>query len=179
MNRDMKDFNDNELVTLSLEGDEIAFGILVKRYEVQMYRTAKGIVLSYDAANDVTQRGFLKCWEKLDTFNSNHKFFSWLYRIIVNESLNYLRTVKNHTEITPDYTNEESPLNHLLKTELLQSLASSIDNLSEEHRIVIQLRHFEGLSYEEIADVLDINQKTVKSRLYAARMNLRDMLLSE
>ena len=176
MKRDMTDLNDTELVTLSLDGDEIAFGILVKRYEVQMYRTAIGIVKSNEVARDVTQRSFLKCWEKLDSYNANHKFFSWLYRIIVNESLNYLRKEKNHVEIPNDYSTQEGPLSYLLKSELLKSLATSINNLSDDHRIVIQLRHFEGLSYEDIADVLDIDKKTVKSRLYEARMNLRNML---
>jgi RNA polymerase sigma-70 factor (ECF subfamily) len=85
----MTDSSDQELVQLCLNGENKVFDVLVERYNVQMHRTACAIVNNVDLAKDITQNGFIKAWQKLDTYNSEYKFYSWLYRIIVNESLNF------------------------------------------------------------------------------------------
>tara|TARA_R100000963_G_C4642817_1_gene106502 strand:+ start:2146 stop:2667 length:522 start_codon:yes stop_codon:yes gene_type:complete len=173
----MTEAEDNRLIEMSLRGDNSAFDVLVKRYELKMYRTALGIVKNKDAAKDVTQAGFIKCWRKLDTYNQAYKFYSWLYRIMVNEALNYVRDKKSHTKLRLHHSDGNNPYLMMLKKEESTSLAKAIGDLSVDYRVIIQLRHFEELSYQEIATVLNIEEKTVKSRLYTARMQLRDTLI--
>lgn len=175
----MADSEDQKLIKLSLAGDNNAFDTLVKRYEVQMYRTARGIVKDSEAAKDVTQSGFIKCWKKLHTYKPQYKFYSWLYRIIVNEALCYIRDNKQHSSLKLHHSDGNNPHLKLLQKEQKKSLDSAIEGLSVDYRIVIQLRHFEDLSYDEIADVLEIEPKTVKSRLYTARMHLRAKLIQQ
>jgi RNA polymerase sigma-70 factor (ECF subfamily) len=173
----MTEAEDNRLIEMSLRGDNSAFDVLVKRYELKMYRTALGIVKNKDAAKDVTQAGFIKCWRKLDSYNKAFKFYSWLYRIIVNEALNHIRDKKSHTTLRLHHSDGSNPYLMMLQKEESKLLAKAIGALSTDYRLVIQLRHFEELSYRDIADVLSIEEKTVKSRLYTARMQLRDALL--
>ncbi|MBO6585927.1 MAG: sigma-70 family RNA polymerase sigma factor [Gracilimonas sp.] len=173
----MADVGDYDLIKRCLNGDNSAFDLLVKRYERQMYRTAWGIVKNSDTAKDITQTGFLKCWKKLHTYNPDFKFYSWLYRIMVNESLNHLRNKKTHSSLSLYHSSGENPYLKLLKKEENRILAKCIGELPTDYRVVIQLRHFEELSYKEIAGILDIEPKTVKSRLYTARIQLREKLL--
>lgn len=168
--------SDNELVEQCLKGDSQAFNYLVERYEVQMYRTALGIVNDVELAKDITQTGFLKSWQKLHSYNSEYKFYSWLYRIIVNESLNRVRGKDNHLSFNGQLSNEDTPYQQMVKKEENRTLLNCLESLPVDYRVVIQLRHFEELSYKEIAESLDIEIKTVKSRLYTARMQLREKL---
>lgn len=172
----METAGDHKLVQQCLEGNREAFEILVKKYQLPMYRTALGIVNDEDRAKDVTQTGFIKCWENLSTFNNKYKFYSWLYRIIINEALNNTRGAIRHSELSNNQASRDTPYLRLIKQEESKSIAGAVQSLSHDYKIVIQLRHFEELSYREIADVLDIDVKTVKSRLYTARMQLRDKL---
>jgi len=172
----MTNSSDHELVKQCLNGDNKAFDILVRRYEVQMYRTAFGIVNDGDLAKDVTQAGFVKSWEKLRTFNPEYKFYSWLYRIIVNEALNRSRNHKKYEALSLYQPDGNTPYAQLLNKEENRMLLESVNSLPADYRVVIQLRHFEELSYKEIADALDIEVSTVKSRLYSARIMLREKL---
>jgi RNA polymerase sigma-70 factor, ECF subfamily len=172
----MADRSDHELVKQCLDGDNKAFEILVQRYEMQMYRTAFGIVNDGNLAKDVTQAGFIKSWEKLQTFNPEYKFYSWLYRIIVNEALNRSRNKKKYEALSLYQPDSDTPYTQLLQKEENRMLSESINSLPADYRVVIQLRHFEELSYKEIADTLEIEVSTVKSRLYSARMMLRKKL---
>lgn len=168
--------SDVELVNQCLGGNNKAYDLLVKRYELQMYRTAFGIVKDPDLAKDVTQNGFLKSWEKLHSFNPNLKYYSWLYRIIVNEALNTVRRKKKFGKLTLMQSDEDNPQQKLMKKEQSNSLMKVIESLPVDYNIVLQLRHFEELSYQEISEILEIEIKTVKSRLYTARMHLREKL---
>ncbi|MDX1640071.1 MAG: sigma-70 family RNA polymerase sigma factor [Balneolaceae bacterium] len=171
--------SDNELVELCLEGDNTAFNMLVERHQLTMYRTAFSIVKSTDLAKDVTQNGFIKAWEKLHSFNPKYKFYSWLYRIIVNEALNKVRNTKNFERLSVNKSDEKTPYQQIIKKEENRKLYRAIESLPTEFSTVIYLRHFEELSYEEIAEVLEIDKKKVKSRLYGARMKLRAILFIE
>lgn len=173
----MSDSDDYTLIKQCLNGDHQAFGVLVKRYEQQMYRTAWGMVKNADTAKDITQAGFIKCWKNLHTYKPEYKFYSWLYRIMVNEALNHIRDRKQHASLSLHTSDGNNPYLKLLEEEEHKTLAKAIGSLSPDYRIVIQLRHFEELSYKEISEILDIEPKTVKSRLYTARMQLRDLLL--
>lgn len=173
----MAEASDNELVEKCLQGDNKAYGLLVKRYQLTMYRTALFIVKDTELAKDVTQNGFIKSWEKLRDFNPEYKFYSWLYRIIVNEALNKVRQIKNLESISNQSSDGDTPYKELIKKEENRQLYEAIESLPSEFSSVIYLRHFEELSYREIAEVLEIEEKTVKSRLYGARMKLRESLL--
>ncbi len=172
----MADENDLELVLQCLNGDNGAFDHLVMRYQLPMYRTALGIVKDKYAAKDIIQNGFIKSWEKLHTFNTGKKFYSWLYKIMINESLNYLRNTRKGEMLSPSLQDDHTPFQIMVAKEESRQLYDSMALLSKDQRIVIQLRHFEELSYQEIADILEIDEKKVKSRLFSARMKLRELL---
>lgn len=172
----MEDRTDIQLVERCIEGDDTAFEQLVKRYQLPMYRTALGIVGGQDQAKDVTQKGFIKAWENIDSFNPDYRFFSWLYRIIVNEALNHSRGSDDVVTLSSTVSSETTPHQQVVKTEEKMQVKKAIKQLKPHYRAVIHLRHFEELSYKEIAKVLDIKAKTVKSRLYTARSNLREYI---
>ena len=173
----MADASDSDLVRQCIQGDNRAFDNLVKKYQGTMYRTALSIVKDPELAKDVTQWGFIKCWEKLRSFDPNYKFYSWLYRIIINEALNRIRTLKKYEgNVSHDSTNGDTPFLQMIEKEKNQQLYKAIEALPEDFQRVIYLRHFEELSYMEIAEVLEIDEKKVKSRLYGARMKLRESL---
>lgn len=172
----MAERSDHYLVDQCLNGDNKAFNTLVKRYEMKMYRTVSGIVNDSELAKDVTQAGFLKSWEKLNTFNPEYKFYSWLYRIMINEALNMKRSQKNHAVLSIYRSEEDTPYQELAKKEENNLLLKAIESLPLNSTVVLYLRHFEELSYNEIADILEIEAKTVKSRLYSARILLREKL---
>lgn len=174
----MAELTDIELVEKCIGGDDSAFEQLVKRYQLPMYRTALGIVDKPGQAKDVTQKGFIKAWQKIETFNPEYRFFSWLYRIIVNEALNHIRGDNKVVNLSSStVTNGETPHKKVVKTEEKIHVEEAINKLKPHYKVVIHLRHFEELSYKEIAKILDIKAKTVKSRLYTARSNLRAILL--
>lgn len=172
----MDDLSDIELVELCLEGDDTAFEQLVNRYQLPMYRTALGIVNGPDEAKDVTQKGFIKAWKNMDSFDPEYRFFSWLYRIIVNQALNHIRGTDKVTTLSSTISNETTPHQKVVKAEDKNHVKEAIDQLKPHYRVVIHLRHYEGLSYKEIAQILDIKNQTVKSRLYTARSNLRELI---
>lgn len=172
----MAEGSDHNLVDQCLQGDNKAFNVLVNRYELKMYRTVLGIVNDSELAKDVTQAGFLKSWENLSTFNPKYKFYSWLYRIMINEALNMKRAEKKHTPLSIYRSEEDTPYQELAKKEENSLLLKAIESLPLDSTIVLYLRHFEELSYKEIADILEIETKTVKSRLYSARILLREKL---
>jgi RNA polymerase sigma-70 factor, ECF subfamily len=172
----MRELSDRDLVAQCLNGDNKAFDQLVLRYQLPMYRTALQIVQDESIARDVTQNGFIKSWEKLHTYNSKYRFYSWLYKIIINESLNKKRSFRKMDELSLTEKSDKTPYEQMVQNEERQKLQMAINSLTEDQKMVIHLRHFEELSYQEISDVLDIEEKTVKSRLYSARMKLREIL---
>ena len=171
---------DVKLVERFKNGDRGAFAMLVDRYEKPIYNAALRITHNRDDAADITQTVFVKIMEKIDSYDQGHALFSWLYRIAVNESLNLVnrrnrrRGVRLETAPAPatpedDYTLAES----------VRYLNRALGNMTFDHRVVIVLKHLLLLSYHEIADILEIPEKTVKSRLFSARHVLRRQLLAE
>jgi RNA polymerase sigma-70 factor (ECF subfamily) len=171
---------DQALVERYLEGDREAFTELVVRYQRPIYNAAYWILRSADDANDVAQDVFLKVAERLDEFDSQHKFFSWIYRIAVNESLNRLRR-NGHEEPLDDEielpgAEGDDPESQASDAERSRWIQRALMSMSSNDRTVLTLRHFSDCSYQEIAEVLDLDEKTVKSRLYEARQRLRELL---
>ena len=168
---------DLELLNDCRKGNKRALESLVRRYEKPLYNAAFRMLGSRDEAADVVQGTFLKAIENLGQFNPKYKFFSWIYRIAINESINQINRRKREAPLdefgastarSPDELADSLRIGNLVQSRLLE--------LQEEHRAVIVLRHFSGLSYRDMSEVLQIPEKTVKSRLFTARQQLKDRL---
>jgi len=160
-----------------LGGDPSAFSTLVERYQGVLFNLALRTVGDHDDAQDVTQSAFVKAYRKLDTFDPSHRFFSWIYRITLNESLN-ARNARRSFDSIPDTIAAPEPdaLEEIARDERRHQLNSAIRDLPELYRRVVELRHRSELSYREIAEALEIPEKTVKSRLFSARRRLAEAL---
>jgi RNA polymerase sigma-70 factor (ECF subfamily) len=168
---------DAMLVEACLSGDPAAFGALVDSYEGKLYNVALQITRSRDDAMDVTQSAFVKAYEKLHTFDPSYRFFSWIYRIAINEALNHARRKGPVTGLDLDsLLGPDDPEQASSDHETRRLLYQAVGELSPEHRTVVVLKHLEGLSYRETAEVLGISEKKVKSRLFTARQKLRALL---
>jgi RNA polymerase sigma-70 factor (ECF subfamily) len=168
---------DAALVRQTLAGESDAFGLLVTRYQKVLYTVAFRMLGNAEDARDVTQDAFVKAYQRLSTFDPTYRFFSWMYRILVNECLNTVRSRRQQEPLSPDLPSGETPFDVAEAGERSRQVEGALLRLSPEYRAVIVLRHFVGSSYEEIADLLAIPEKTVKSRLYTARQRLGVELL--
>lgn len=174
------DASDKELVARCLAGEVNAFEGLVDRYQGVVYNLAVRMVHRRDDAVEVAQSAFVKAYEKLDTFNPAYKFFSWLYRIAVNEALGHLQRRRGHGELDAELPAPEAdPGGALFANEQSHALQGGIAALTPDYRTVLVLKHFQDLSYAEIAEIVGIPEKTVKSRLYSARQLLKDILVRD
>jgi RNA polymerase sigma-70 factor (ECF subfamily) len=172
--------DDQALLERYRNGDRAAFTELVVRYQRPLYNAAFWVLRSVEDANDITQIVFLKVAEQLDDYDPQYKFFSWIYRIAVNESLNLLRRNKREEALDDDVdlpgSERSNPESQLGEAEVARRIRSALMSLPTNDRIVLSLRHFSECSYQEIGQILDLDEKTVKSRLYEARHRLRDVL---
>ncbi len=165
---------DNRLIAETLNGKTESFGMLVKKYQNKMYNLAWQITHDSDISKDITQDTFIKAYRNLRKFDNNKKFFSWIYRITLNESLNN----KKHSTVT-EKLNEEtgmgiySPFEDVEKRETAGKIKEAINKLDDKYKSLILLKHYQELSYDEIAEILNIPPAKVKSRLYIARDILR------
>jgi RNA polymerase sigma-70 factor (ECF subfamily) len=171
---------DQALVERYRRGDREAFTELVIRYQQPIYNAAFWILRSAEDAHDIAQGVFLKVAEHLDEFDSQHRFFSWIYRIAVNESLNLLRRNGHEEpldeEIDLPAAESANPESQASDAEQARRIQRALMSMSTNDRAVLVLRHFSECSYQEIAQILDLDEKTVKSRLFEARHRLRDIL---
>jgi RNA polymerase sigma-70 factor (ECF subfamily) len=181
---------DVALVARVREGDIAAYDTLVHKYERQIFRIAQHITQNREDAEDVMQDAFLKAYEKLDQFQGNSKFYTWLVRIAVNESLMRLRKRRTGkmVSIDEDVETEEgsvprdladwapNPEQNYTKAELAEILRKTIQGLPPGFRVVFVLRDVDGLSTEETAETLGLSIPAVKSRLLRARLQLRERL---
>jgi RNA polymerase sigma-70 factor (ECF subfamily) len=171
---------DHALLARYRNGDRDAFAELVVRYQRPVYNAAFWILRKAEDASDVTQDVFLKVAEQLDDYDPDYKFFSWIYRIAVNESLNLLRRNRREEALDDDVdlpaSEREDPERKVGEAQLKRRIQEAMMRMSINDRMVLSLRHFSECSYEEIGQILDIDEKTVKSRLFEARRRLRGML---
>ncbi len=171
---------DEGLVTRVLEGDRKAFAVLVAKYEKPVYNVAYRILRDPDDAADATQSTFLKAFQRLASFDTRRRFFSWLYRIAINESLNLTRTRRHGAEVVVDLPSAgPTPEDDYSLTELSEALQTALSTMTFDHRVVVVLKHLLLLSYREIAEILEIPEKTVKSRLYEGRQALKTNLMAQ
>jgi len=172
---------DETLIERCREGDGSAFAVLVHRYHRPIYNAAFRVLGNAEDAADITQVVFMRVTERLDDFDSRYKFFSWIYRIALNESLNLLRRngreepLGDDEEFLPGDAHAD-PEWHALQAELSARVQGALMKLKVQDRMVLVLRHFSECSYREIGLALDIDEKTVKSRLFEARQRMRGLL---
>ena len=168
---------DNELVLGCLGGDEHAFEVLLLRYQGPVYNAVLRMVRRPEEAGDLTQTAFLKAYERLSSFDSGQKFFSWLYRIAINEAINHLKRRGKLEPLDGEWASTaRNPEDALVESDLAVHVQDALMSIATDYRAVLVLRHFEDLSYDEIGIVLGIPEKTVKSRLFTARQLLREQL---
>jgi RNA polymerase sigma-70 factor (ECF subfamily) len=172
--------SDQALVERWRAGDREAFTALVIRYQRPIYNAAFWILRRAEDASDITQTVFLKVAQRLDEYDARYKFFSWIYRIAVNESLNMLRRSDREEALDDEAEfpgpRSDEPEQRAAAAQLSARIRSALMRMSTGNRMVLMLRHFSECSYEEIGAILDLDEKRVKSRLYEARQQLRGML---
>jgi RNA polymerase sigma-70 factor (ECF subfamily) len=175
------DDSDFVLVERFRRGDRAAFGELVVRYQRPVYNAAFWVLRSAEDASDVAQDVFLKVAQRIADYDPRFRFFSWIYRIAVNEALNAQRRSDREEALDEDVElpagEEANPEWQVGESQVSARIRSALMTMSTNDRTVIALRHFSGCSYQEIAQILTIDEKTVKSRLFEARQRLRELLL--
>jgi RNA polymerase sigma-70 factor (ECF subfamily) len=165
------------LVEACLRGDRHSFDKLVDRYEGPLFSAAYRITGSVEDAMDATQNAFVNAYEKLHTYDPSYRFFSWIYRIAVNQALNLVSGRRNQTAFEEDApAAEPDPSEVFDSTEIRGQIKQALMDLEPNYRTMIVLKHLEGFSYREISELLDLPEKTVKSRLFTARQRLRVIL---
>jgi len=146
-------------------------------YERPVYNAAYRIVGNPDDAADVTQAVFLKAFEQLDQYKPEFKFFSWIYRIAINESINQIKRNANQVSLDDREISDARGPDDIVGTEdISRGIQESLMELREDYRTVVVLRHFSECSYRQISEILHIPEKTVKSRLYSARQLMKERL---
>ena len=181
---------DRQLVARAQLGDKRAFELLVEKYQRKLARLLSRFIRDPAEVEDVTQEAFIKAYRALPAFRGDSAFYTWLYRIGINTAKNYLmamgRRAPTSTEVEADEAEgfEEgeqlrdinTPESVLLSNEIAETVNSTIEKLPEELRTAIQLREIEGMSYEDIARVMDCPIGTVRSRIFRAREAIAEQL---
>lgn len=153
---------------------------LVRQYERPVYNAAFRMLGNRDDAADVAQTTFLKAIQNLGQYNPSFRFFSWIYRIAINESIDVLSKRSRSEPLNePRASNDPTPDVKANAAQLSDEIQEALLALSDDYRSVIVLRYFTGCSYREMADVLRVPEKTVKSRLYSARQKMRSILQTQ
>ena len=173
---------DKEIIERVKNGDKKAYDLLVLKYQQRVINLISRFVKNYADALDISQETFIKAYKALPNFRGESAFYTWLYRIAVNTAKNHL-TVQSRKITKSDYdvaeieqiegnmtlTEQTTPENLLIKDELQETVLNTIENLPEDLKSAIMLREIEGLSYEEIATVMECPVGTVRSRIFRAR----------
>ncbi len=174
---------DQALVERAQQGDHKAFELLVSKYQRRLTRLLARFVKDEHEVNDVTQEALIKAYRDLPNFRGESAFYTWLYRIGINTAKNFLATNGKKMVISADVANEEgemfdlsdqladdhTPEAEMMNREILQTVEAAVARLPEDLRRAITLREMEGLSYDEIAQIMDCPIGTVRSRIFRAR----------
>ena len=173
----MNDTEDLKLVQESRQGSRESFERLIIQYEKAIFNAAYRVLHDFEDAKDVTQSVFLKAFENLDRFNGKHRFFSWIYRIALNESINLCKRRRRFDTAQDNRIEvQNTPERLLSRKETDGVIQAALMCLEFDYRVVIVLRHFNDCSYQEMGEILEMPEKTVKSRLFTARTLLREIL---
>src|SRR5256714_12854266 len=181
---------ERELVRRARTGEMEAYDELVRRYQERIYATIYHMTANHEDANDLAQETFIKAYQALKSFKGDSSFFTWIYRIAVNKTINFLKQRKNKTHMSLNdldfnaehdadlvaLISEKTPRRDVNLIELQEKLNVAMQKLSEVHRLVVTLHDVQGLSHEEIGKIMDCNTGTVRSRLFYARQQLQAYL---
>ncbi len=181
---------DQQLVERAQQGDKHAFELLVSKYQRKLGRLLSRFIRDPGEVEDVTQEAFVKAYRALPSFRGDSAFYTWLYRIGINTAKNYLASMGRRTPTITNYDAEEAegfddgdqlrdfntPENLLMSKQIAQTVNQSMDRLPEELKAAIMLREIEGMSYEDIAKIMDCPIGTVRSRIYRAREAIAEQL---
>jgi RNA polymerase sigma factor (sigma-70 family) len=184
------DTDDVQLVRKAQRGDLRAYDALLERCKERIYATVYHMTANHEDANDLVQETFIKAYQAINTFKGTASFYTWLYRIAVNKTINFLKQRRARTHLSlndldfnaehdPDLValiSDKTPRREAGLAELQEKLNAAMQKLSEPHRLVVTLHDVQGLSHEEIADIMDCNVGTVRSRLFYARQQLQAWL---
>lgn len=172
---------ETQLIDLAVQGDRSAFTALVEMNQERLFASMIQVTGSPDEAEEVVQEAFIRAFIKLDTFQGNSQFFTWLYRIAFNSALTRKR--RNRVRVSLDHWRESNGLEvadpadavdePMLRQERVNRVRAAIQILSEDHRTILVLREMQERSYEDIAEILEISIGTVRSRLSRARNQLK------
>lgn len=182
---DATTFDEAAVILDALRGDRTAFGELVEAYQKRAYAVAYSFVGNREDALELAQEAFARAFKAMHRFDANMPFYPWLYRIVRNTCLNHLKKKKRRGETSLDSLHEAGydvptscgdPERAVVLDDLRRAIAAAMGQLSPEHREILTLRHFQDLSYAEIAACLGVPQGTVMSRLHAARRALKKRL---
>lgn len=183
-----KGIPDERLVELALAGDELAFAKLVRRYQRRLTAFLAQLVGDVELARELCQETFIRAWSALVRFDPRYRFSTWLFRIAHNLGIDYLRRRRLHTVsmfrmdseggevevVVPD--TKKDPYGHCENQELARQIRTAVEQLRPEYRELVLLRHFGGLSYQEIAEFKEMPLGTVKNKLFRAHSVLRKAL---
>jgi len=162
------------------DGDPEVFEALVKKYHRPLFALIHRMVGSYEDARDLTQQVFLKAFEHRRSFEPDRKFFSWIYRMAINESINHMKSRRPAEPLSPQLgSREPGPERQTEQGEMARNVRRALSSLTPEQRVVVILRHFLQCSYRDAAEILQLPEKTVKSRLFSARQLLRETLAAK
>ncbi|MEW5889988.1 MAG: RNA polymerase sigma factor RpoE [Pseudomonadota bacterium] len=181
---------DQQLVARAQRGDRQAFGLLVSKYQRKLARLLSRLVRDPAEVEDVAQEAFIKAYRALPTFRGDSAFYTWLYRIAVNTAKNYLVSQGRRAPTSTEFDSEEAeifeegeqlrdvdtPDRLLLSKQIGETVNAAMESLPEELKTAIVLREIEGLSYEEIAQIMDCPIGTVRSRIFRAREAIAEKL---
>ncbi len=178
---------ESRLIQEAQKGDVSAYDVLIRHYYAKLYGLVYNMTSNNEDAEDLLQEIFLKAFKSLPRFKGNSSFYTWLYRIAINRSINFIKRRKKRQTLSldqvdgaverdPDYvdlSSRESPFRDMKLTELQEKLNKALMTLSEKHRTVVVLHDIQGIPHEEIARMLKCSQGTVRSRLFYARQRLQ------
>ena len=177
MEQDLK-----EIIERSRQGDQPAFRKLVERYRHKAFSLAFRMTGDEEEARDVVQEAFIKIWKKLGIFDMDKNFSTWMYKIVMNSSIDRIRQIKKQRQVSletvkPYLTNmEDDSGRHLENQEIAALIRWSANGLPEKQKAVFILRELQGLESEEVEQILGIPETSVKSNLYHARQAIRERL---
>ena len=178
---------DLSLVRRAKKGDYRAFDLLVLKYQSRVIATAFKYVKEKQLAEDIAQETFIKSYKSIDSFREESSFYTWVYRIAVNTAKNYLVSAKRRDEVVisnlseddsfyPEKSDVDSPQDLLKASELRDLIFETLSSLGEETRTALSLREFDGLSYEQIAEIVKCPVGTVRSRIFRGREMIEDVV---
>ncbi len=187
---DLEHEDDESLVARTRRGEQGAFDVLVQRYKERLYATVYHMTANHEDANDLVQDSLIKAYKSIHSFKGQSSFYTWVYRIAVNRTINFIkrRKTRNHYSLDdvdsniqsdPDFVelmSHVTPRREVGLGELQEKLNEALQKLSETHRAVVTMHDVQGMTHADIAKVMKCSEGTVRSRLFYARQQLQGIL---